>query len=497
MRARLLISWLVFSSGLFACGEEVPNPDLSPGDEQPDPDGTGSKDDDDDDETTKLDAGKRPAGKADASKPLEAGSSDAAAVDSGAPRVDGGAPRADAGQASGGSDASVGADGGADGGAAPDAALDAGSAGDASVAADASGPVLPPFPTDGEPLSAPARKWTYIEFPDTKCRDGSPAGLSVSLNASSKNLLLYLEGGGGCFDANTCNLASSANVDGTNLNLSAPGTGANINSARTALTEGIFDRANPENPIRDWNIVYVPYCTGDTHAGNQEVAVDVPGLLAPRRQWFVGQSNIKKFLNRIVPTFPDVEDVLLAGVSAGGYGTLSNLYLVQRAFPNVKVKHVNDSGAPLSKEASPECLQKKFRELWKVDLSPCGSACPNPNDYTQDNALWVAKFFADRPGGFIDTTEDGIISLFLGTGLNNCTGTFGVSQVPAATYRKEILAYADKLKPFANYGAFTPSGTNHTYLRTANFYTATAGGVRLVDWFTKIIRGEAPGQARD
>jgi hypothetical protein len=85
----------------------------------------------------------------------------------------------------------------------------------------------------------------------------------------------------------------------------------------------------------------------------------------------------------------------------------------------------------------------------------------------------------------------------LGAGLNNCTTAFPSEALPAATYRREILAYADKLKAFPNYGSFNPGGTKHTFLRTSDFYTITAGGVRLVDWFTKIVNGEAPGQARD
>jgi hypothetical protein len=503
MTARLLIGALLLGCCLSACGGDPVTPSAKPGDTESDDgeDKTGSKGDDDDsadtddaDKPGSIDAGKTPgksdAASADAGKGLDAGRTDSgggAPSDAAAPTL-----AADAGGGSTTSDAGAGIDAGT-------VVPDAGAPGvDAGRVVDASGPTLPPLLTDGTPLTAPERTWTYIEFPDTKCRDGSPAGISVSLSKTSKKVLMYLEGGGACFDANTCNLASSANVEGSNLTaLFAPGTGANINSARKALTEGIFDRTKTQNPIRDWNIVYVPYCTGDTHAGTRESPVDVPGTLAPRNQWFVGQLNIRKFLNRIVPTFPDAEDVLLAGVSAGGYGTLSNLVLVQRAFPNVKVKHVNDSGAPLTTAASPECLQQKFRELWRVDLSACGSSCPKQNDYTQDNALFLAKFFSDRPAGFIDTTEDEVISSFLGTGLNRCMTQFGTASVPAETYSREILAYADKLKAFPNYGAFTPTGTKHTFLRTADFYTVTAGGVRLVDWFTKIVNGQAPGQARD
>lgn len=504
MTARLLIGALLLGCCLSACGDDPVTPGPRPSDTESDEgeDSTGSKGDEDDDGTDvdDGDAAAKP-GSIDAGK--SPGKSDAASADAGK-GLDAG--RADSGGGDTPSDAAVPTPT-TDAGAGPstsDAGIDAGApdAGapvvDAGRVVDASGPTLPPLPTDGTPLSAPERTWTYIEFPDTKCRDGSPAGISLSLSKSSKKVLLYLEGGGACFDANTCNLASSANVEGSNLTaLFAPGTGANINSARRALTEGIFDRTKTQNPIRDWNIVYVPYCTGDTHAGTRESPVDVPGALAPRNQWFVGQLNIRKFLNRIVPTFPDAEDVLLAGVSAGGYGTLSNLVLVQRAFPNVKVKHVNDSGAPLTTAASPECLQQKFRELWRIDLSACGSSCPKQNDYTQDNALFLAKFFSDRPAGFIDTTEDDTITRFLGTGVDECRGAFPTDTLPAATYRREILAYADKLKAFPNYGAFTPNGTKHTFLRTADFYTVSAGGVSLVDWFTKIVSGQAPGQARD
>ena len=34
--------------------------------------------------------------------------------------------------------------------------------------------------------------------------------------------------------------------------------------------DGIFNRLNPTNPIRDWNMVYVPYCTGDIHGGDAD-----------------------------------------------------------------------------------------------------------------------------------------------------------------------------------------------------------------------------------
>ncbi|HEY2736017.1 MAG TPA: hypothetical protein VGI70_18595, partial [Polyangiales bacterium] len=87
----------------------------------------------------------------------------------------------------------------------------------------------------GDPLSAPDDTWTWFDFDDSTCRDGSHAGVSVNLHASSKKVLIYLEGGGACFDASTC-AQNPADIAG-----------------QKASSAGIFDRTNPDNPIADWN----------------------------------------------------------------------------------------------------------------------------------------------------------------------------------------------------------------------------------------------------
>src|SRR5204863_337471 len=81
---------------------------------------------------------------------------------------------------------------------------------------------------------------------------------------------------------------------------------------------GIFDSARAENPFRDWNVIYVPYCTGDVHAGAAE-HVDVPG--GPTDQMFVGYRNIGAYLQRLVPTFSHADQVVLSGASAGMSGS--------------------------------------------------------------------------------------------------------------------------------------------------------------------------------
>ena len=138
--------------------------------------------------------------------------------------------------------------------------------------------------------------------------------------------------------------------------------------------DGIFDTDNEDNPLRDWNAIYIPYCTGDVHAGDA-TDVDVPGIGAPAGQSFVGYRNIGLYLDRIIPTFPSVTKVLLTGSSAGGVGVAYNYDRVAQAFCPRPVMLVDDAGPPMSDEYVAPCLQKRWRELWGIDGTlPVG--CP-------------------------------------------------------------------------------------------------------------------------
>ena len=180
---------------------------------------------------------------------------------------------------------------------------------------------------DGEPLEAPAMQWTWIDFPDSFCRDGSNAGLGVSLNPASDKVMIFMQGGGACFDFLTC---------GTN-----PASAA---MQKGEQTTGLFNRAEPTNPVADWNHIFIPYCTGDVHLGTKEDGT-VEGVNGT--QMFVGRNNVLAYLKRIVPTFPDATQVLLTGISAGGFGAAANMEVVQEAFGDIPVTAIDDSGPPM------------------------------------------------------------------------------------------------------------------------------------------------------
>src|SRR5690348_4731360 len=48
----------------------------------------------------------------------------------------------------------------------------------------------------GAPITTPANQWTWVDFPEALCRDGSSTGIGVRLNPNSNKVAIYLEGGG-------------------------------------------------------------------------------------------------------------------------------------------------------------------------------------------------------------------------------------------------------------------------------------------------------------
>jgi hypothetical protein len=43
--------------------------------------------------------------------------------------------------------------------------------------------------------------WTWVDFPDSVCANGTPTGIAINPHAGAMNLMIYFEGGGDCVDA--------------------------------------------------------------------------------------------------------------------------------------------------------------------------------------------------------------------------------------------------------------------------------------------------------
>ena len=67
-----------------------------------------------------------------------------------------------------------------------------------------------------------------------------------------------MQGGGACFNSQSC--------------LGPPRRHHQADGLEWTGDDGLMDRANAQNPVKDWNFVFIPYCTGDVHAGFNEAS---------------------------------------------------------------------------------------------------------------------------------------------------------------------------------------------------------------------------------
>jgi hypothetical protein len=318
--------------------------------------------------------------------------------------------------------------------------------------------------------------WNWVPFEKARCRDGSMTGIGVYPVPRSRKLMIFLDGGGACFNAITCS-ANPATFDAGSFAAFAAGPRASA---------GIMNRNNPSNAVRDWNFVYVPYCTGDVHSGNQPAGtVDgVPGM-----QQFVGYENIRQYLARIVPTFSGVSEVLLTGQSAGGFGAVNNYLQVARAFAPITVHDLDDSGPPIAPPHVPLCLREATYSLWNLDrvAADCGLDCSEGAGLA-NLPIHLARKFPRAAFGLLGSTGDATVRLFYGFGQNDCAPLSAPSPVTVEQYTAGLQDVRARLSPYANFGAFFFDGTAHTTLTTDEaFRTLASGGVRFTDWLEQLV----------
>lgn len=337
------------------------------------------------------------------------------------------------------------------------------------------------FPIFGPPLNGadvPENEWTWYDVEGMICRDGSPTGVGLRVN-DPKRLAIYLNGGGACFNDMTCgpNPSSFGEEDLFDLQ---------------SQQGGIFNSHRPENPVRDWSFLFIPYCTGDVHLGTryQGRAPGVDGTQA-----YVGSPNVEKALRFIEPYFKEqgIEEILIFGSSAGGYAVYSHFMRVKRYFPDVKLTVVNDSGPVFEDlQAFSPCLQIAFALHYGIQ-APQGFI--GPNLFADGILSHIYRYSSDRfPGvnfGLLSSLEDRTMRFFLSFGYNDCTGAPD-NLLPADVYRTALMRLRDSyLIPETRWSTYYMDNDSHAELsKDEFFYEYEADGVKMYEWFARLLSGE-------
>jgi hypothetical protein len=326
--------------------------------------------------------------------------------------------------------------------------------------------------TDATVLSDVAGlSWKPVAVEGTLCRDGGGTGYAINVNPASRKLLIYLEGGGACFNKISC--------------LQNPNSWpANETSLMKSITRNwILSRGSDNSPFRDWNMVFIPYCSGDVHTGS-----NMSGYNGEPQ---VGFQNYKKDLAHFIPQFPNLDLVVLAGVSAGGFGVAWNWMWTQDAFGSVPVIALNDSGPPLGPDFLPECQQQKYHALWNwgPGLHPSCTNCDVAAGKVVRPLLdTTLRTRTSTRMGLLSYDEDGTIKQFFSYGVDNCVN-WDAEDVPAYPFGKFPLGLAELREtwaPFPQAAMYVVNGGSHTFLNS-DIASVKTGSISMLEWINKLI----------
>jgi hypothetical protein len=203
--------------------------------------------------------------------------------------------------------------------------------------------------------------WEKVELPGTVCGNDSQYKIWVNWSKDSDNLVVVLEPGGACWDYDSCTgkngVLGAANVDGL----------PDDHYQLAPFISPFLNRDYEDSPSKQWNMVYVPYCTGDVHTGNA-VATYSDGSGDSIEFHHEGHADMEAIVSWIDGEFTHVPKMLVTGCSAGGVGSLVNYHFLRKGVHAAEKGYLLDDSGPVFPDPGySTMMHTKIRQAWNLD----------------------------------------------------------------------------------------------------------------------------------
>lgn len=327
-----------------------------------------------------------------------------------------------------------------------------------------------------------ATVWTFDPEDGPMCLRGRPFRASMR-KTDHEDLVIFLQGGGACWSA--------------------------FCLAVNAAPQGVprIDLLHPElegNPVADWNVLYLPYCDGSLFVGDRDH--DENGDGAPDR-FHRGLHNLSAALTQGAIEMPAPRRILLAGASAGGYGSVLAALLVRHVWPEAELIVMNDSGVGVAQDGDPAFVRGLLEEFNALRFVPEDCVGCLDEGHILPLVSWTLERMPNVRVGVFSSTGDSVIAgLFLdveaeayGRVLLEQTGR--VHAAHPDTYRRFIIEGVMHTTLLGDPSGIVGSDLRAVELppdaitRLANLdlgrltHTAAEDGTRFVDWFQGLLDG--------
>lgn len=302
-----------------------------------------------------------------------------------------------------------------------------------------------------------------------------------------RKLAVVFDGGGACWDDLSCSHPSRNGPSAPLLEFYTPSIPAGTDPG---VYDGLLNLGNPANPVKDWTLVAVPYCTADVHLGSADHVYQRGG---PQGGSFTihhrGYDNFMVVLDWISRHVqPGVTDLLVTGASAGGYGAAAHFPWLARQFPGARLSVLADA----SQGVRTDTFDQTGRQPWNPQMAPWVFG-PEPlavpsNDLVRRGAL----AYPDARFAQYTTTQDGVQSGFYGY-MKLFYGPGGDCPAITADWNRQMLSkLASDEAQLPNFRRYVLGGDSHTIIADPAFYDATPAGASVAAWTAAMLDPSTP-----
>jgi hypothetical protein len=340
---------------------------------------------------------------------------------------------------------------------------------------DQMGPDAPvKTPTIGE---LKANQWNMVVPPKDSgaiCSRGTDYAFFV-WPGDSKKVVIDFEGGGACWDASSCSIGDALfKSDIENLK----------KLLETGYDKGIYNRSNEKNPFKGWTHIYVPYCTGDIHWGDN-IKEYTPNSGEPFTIRHKGAVNARAVLKWTYDNVKEPEKIFSTGCSAGSYGSIIWSAHIAKQYPNASLYQFGDSGAGVVtanflKNSFPSWNAEQAAPAWVDGLDPTKVKIADQDlsyMYIKIGAHYKNLLFSQFNTAFDETQ----VFFFQAMGGGKAPKEWSDQM------RAQIKKIVDSTPNFRSYIA---AGKKHCIIPYDEFYTYEVDGRKLVDWVTDMVNGK-------
>jgi Pectinacetylesterase len=305
---------------------------------------------------------------------------------------------------------------------------------------------------------------------DCECADGSEFAF-FERRADPAKVVLFLDGGGACFDAKSCAFTG----------LNHPGSEADYDwsiwGEDPAEEDGIFNFARADNPFRDYTFIYVPSCTGDVHLG--DVTRKYSSRLTVDHKGFVNGGTALRYLAK---HYSDAAQVVVVGKSVGSIAAPVYGGLAADLLPDAQVTVLGGQSGHVPDD--PDLNATFFGDLW--------GAYANMPDWEVNRGLTARDWGPPRfwiEAGLHD--PDIVLARFDYVYDREAAGGSGV----VGAGPSELLSVIDANEAAIEKAgvvlhSYTAPGHGHGIFEWPRFYELEVNREKLVDWVRRLIEGK-------